>query len=175
MWFAGIDLAGKSTNPTCICFYNTSQKGFVMKEAYSDQQIISVIDVFKPKIIAIDAPLSLPEKGKAFRKAEKELIMMGYRPISVNVPSMRLLYERAKKLLPSLMKYGEVIEVFATASLKSLKLDKGYVEKIFGRRVNKDEMDAFACCMSAIYYHKGNYKELGDKSEGIIILPLLLM
>ncbi len=174
MWFAGIDLAGKEENPTAICLYDVKREGFLMKTVYSDEQIIAVLDQFKPKIIAIDAPFTLPAEGKGFRKAEKELISIGYRPISLRVPSMRLLYDRAKRLLPKLMKYGEVIEVFSTASLSSLRITKDFVEKIFQRKISKDEMDAFACCMSAIYYHKGKYRELGNKEEGVIILPVLL-
>ncbi len=173
MWLAGIDLSGKDSNPSPICLYSTKDRGFVMKIAYSDNNIVSILDIFKPKIISIDAPLSLPMEG-AFRECEKELIRRGYRPLNLNIPSMRLLYERARKLLPKITKYGKVIEVFATASLSELKITREYAERVFNRKLNKDEIDAFACCLTSYHYLEGKYVELGDKKEGTIILPQLM-
>lgn len=61
MKIIGIDLAGKKENPSGIAILD----GNIMKlvTSYSDNEILDLIYEFKPYVIVIDAPLSLP-KGR---------------------------------------------------------------------------------------------------------------
>ena len=177
MYLAGLDLAGKEKNKTAIAFYETSTRAFILKEAYKNEQIIKILEKFNPKVIAIDAPLTFPLSNKAFREAEKQLITKGFRPLPLNMPSMEILVKRAIKLkahIFSNLKEVEIIECFASASLKVLYLNKLELEKKLKRKLDKDDVDALACALTAYFYKKGNYEILGKKEEGTIILPKIL-
>lgn len=177
MYLAGLDLAGKKKNKTAIALYETSTKVYVLKEAYSNEQIIKILQMFKPKVVAIDAPLTFPPENKAFRDAEKQLIAKGFRPLPLNMPSMQILVKRGikiKALIFNILENVEIIECFASASLKSLYLNKLELEKKLQKKLDKDDVDAIACALTAYFYKKKNYEELGNREEGTIILPKLL-
>jgi predicted nuclease with RNAse H fold len=65
----GIDLAGSSRNPTGWALL----KGKAVKNLllYTDNEISENTLRNHPALIAIDAPLSLPQKGELFRKADR--------------------------------------------------------------------------------------------------------
>lgn len=154
---AGIDLAGKSENPTGLCFISSA--GVRTKRVFTDAEILREITNFKPRVVAIDAPLWLPPANVAWRLCEVLLMKRGFRPLSLLFPSMRLLAMRAKRIANEIRKMNiEVIEVFAAASEKILGLKKQ-------RGRNKDEYDALLCALTAKAYMEGNYEDLG----GIII------
>jgi predicted nuclease with RNAse H fold len=156
MKVVGVDLAGKSENPTGFCLL--TEQGSETKILYSDLDILNEIELTKPECIAIDAPFWLPKFG-AWRPAEEKLLKRGFQPVSPLFPTMRILVIRASKLVKELVqrKY-RVIEVFSGASEKILGLSKE-------PRKNKDEYDALLCALTAKAYLKGNYEDLG----GIII------
>lgn len=154
----GIDLAGKEENPTGFCVLRAT--GAKTKKLFSDKEILDEISKTKPQVVAIDAPLWLPPEGVAWRIGELLLMKRGFRPLSLLLPSMRLLALRAKNLAQEIRKMGiEVIEVFASASEKILGLEKE-------KRKSKDEYDALLCALTAKAYLEGNYEDLGG-----IILP----
>ncbi len=153
----GIDLAGKEENPTGFCVLRAT--GAKTKKLFTDEEILSEVKKVSPKVVAIDAPLWLPKPGIAWRIGEILLMQRGFRPLSLLLPSMRLLALRAKNLAHEIRKMGiEVIEVFANASEKifGLKKEKGK---------SKDEYDALICALTAKAYIEGKYEDLG----GIII------
>jgi hypothetical protein len=152
----GIDLAGSPKNPTGFCVLSEKAK---TKLLYSDEEIIEEVKKVKPRVIAIDAPLWLPKENQAWRPCERLLLQRGFKPLSLLLPSMRLLALRAKRLAEIFRKEGiEVIEVFANASEKILGLSKEKYK-------NKDEYDALICALTAKAYLEGNYEDLA----GIII------
>jgi len=52
----GLDLAGKSSRPSGIClWWGKEVRTFVL---YTDNEIIRLVKIFQPDIVAIDAPLS---------------------------------------------------------------------------------------------------------------------
>jgi hypothetical protein len=153
----GIDLAGKPENPTGFCVLRS--RGAVTKKVFSDAQILEEVRKAKPQVVAIDAPLWLPPEGVAWRLGEVLLMKRGFRPLSLLLPSMRLLALRAKRLAQEIRKMGiEVIEVFAAASEKILGLQKE-------KNRSKDEYDALVCALTAKAYLEGRYEDLG----GIIV------
>ena len=156
MKVVGVDLAGKSENPTGFCTLTDS--GTETKLVYSDEEILKEINEAKPECIAIDAPFWMPKFG-LWRPSEEKLIRRGFQPISPVFPMMRLLVSRAFKLVKILNeKNYKVIEVFSGASENILGLSKE-------PRKNKDEYEALVCALTAKAYLEGNYEDL----DGIII------
>ncbi|NPA38493.1 MAG: DUF429 domain-containing protein [Candidatus Nanohaloarchaeota archaeon] len=177
MYLAGLDLAGKDKNLSVIALYDTRTKQYILKEVYTDEHILNVLKQFSPRIIAIDAPLTQPlQKNNAFREAERELIRRGFRPLPLNIDSMKILVERGMKIKNKILRVlpeCEIIECFASASLKLMHLNKAELEIKFNKKLNKDEIDAIACANTAYFYKMGHYEEVGDPKEGTIILPKL--
>lgn len=156
MKVVGIDLAGKSKNPTGFCFLTES--GAQTKLLYSDLEILREIESIKPDCIAIDAPFWLPKVG-AWRPCDEKLLKRGYKPLSPILPTMRLLTLRASHLVRVLKerKYN-VIEVFPRTTEIVLGLSKK-------PRKNEHEYDALLCALTAKAYLERKYEDL----DGIII------
>ena len=158
----GIDLAGKPENPTGICVLTES--GAKTRVVFKDEEILSIIKRVSPKVVAIDAPLWLPPDNVPWRICEILLMQRGFRPLSLVLPSMRLLALRAKgltKKIKEVCSSTEIIEVFANATEKILGLKKE-------RGRSKDEYDALLCALTAKYYLERKYEDLGG-----IIVPKL--
>jgi len=104
MSIIGVDLAGVDTRPTGYC------KLLDMKVetslVYKDAEILSKIRQICPRIVAIDAPLSLPPGRKSLderdsnhlRECDKELLKRGIRFFPVTLGPMRKLTERGIRL-----------------------------------------------------------------------------
>ncbi len=162
----GIDLAGKEKNDTGICIYFLKQLGdeeqkIVTFTMHTDGEILRVISRFKPVVVAIDAPLSLPEEGEgAFRTCDRMLIQRGYRVLPPVFRGMRILVERAMRLKETIEKGHsiKIIETFPRA-----------VQEIYGiekqKGVSEHEFDAFLCALAAKAYVEGKYEDL----QGIIL------
>jgi len=65
---------------------------------YTDKEILESIIKNAQSLIAIDAPLSLPKKGKAFRKADSEMIKRGYRVFPPTLPAIKTLHLTRNKM-----------------------------------------------------------------------------
>jgi predicted nuclease with RNAse H fold len=117
----GIDLAGSSRNPTgWALLKGKAVKTFLL---YTDSEISENTLRNHPALIAIDAPLSLPQKGGFFRKADREMIRKGYRVLPPNLPAMKKLALRAiilNRLIEE--KRYKAIEVHPTSTRKALKI-----------------------------------------------------
>ena len=156
MKVVGIDLSGKSENPTGFCMLTDS--GSQTKLLFTDTEILRDVEEAKPDCIAIDAPFWLPKIG-AWRTSDEKLLKRGFQPISPLLPTMRILVLRASHLVKVLKERGyKVIEVFSNASEKVLGLTKE-------PRKNKDEYDSLLCALTAKAYLEGKYEDL----DGIII------
>jgi len=185
----GIDLAGSEKRRTGFC-YLKNNKAFT-KVLYKDEEIIGNVEKIKPKIIAIDAPLSLPkgrkkieERGSHFRKCDLELKKFKIKFFPITLGPMRKLTLRGIKLKDIFVKRGiEVIEVFPGAvydlakvkrkeKSSILKFLKNFFE-IENKNYTLDELDAITCCLVAKFYLENKYIEIGEKEEGTIILPLI--
>jgi len=164
----GIDLAGKTKNPTGICILKDND--IILKTVKEDEEILEIVKTLKPDIIAIDTPII---NGKPrIRKAD--IILKKYRTFPPTLPGMITLTIRGSKLATELSNYCRVIEVFPTASAKILGVyHKNYKEtaEILDVKVkNKHELDAYICCLTGKMYLKKKTVSIGDE-EGKIIIP----
>lgn len=170
MKILGIDLAGRSTNPTGICIFDNGKIFF--KTAHSDEEILQTCFGLNPDVIGIDAPVMY---GRIkVRKADK--VLKKYGALPPTLPSMRCLTIRGSKLAAELSSRYKVIEVFPTATAKILGVyNKDYREtaRLLGVDVvNKHELDAYLCCITAKMFIEGETVTVGD-DEGRIVVPEL--
>lgn len=158
----GIDLAAKEYNPTGICYYYKKLECKILKR---DIEILDLIEILRPKIIVIDAPLSM-EKFP-YRDSEKELLKRGFRPMPLTIKSIRELAERAirlKKIFEE--KYNsDVLETFPRAVEKILNINYNILKPFFR---SKHLYDAWLCYLTGIFYKIGKYENIKG-----IILPKL--
>lgn len=191
--FMGIDLAGSERRNTGMCVIDNSFRIIHLSVKHTDKEIIDIVKKYKPKVIAIDAPLSLPKgredidtnNGIHFRKCDLELRRMKIKFFPITLGPMRMLTKRGIELKSKLekMKY-KVIEAFPGAVQDILdiprktrgveKLRRGLIEfgiKNIPEDATHDELDAITCAIIAKYYYDGTYLEIGDSDEGTIILP----
>lgn len=168
MKILGVDLAGKKTNPTGICYLEDNK--IECRTVYSDEQILEIAVEFKPDIIAIDAPIMQGEPR--IRKADR--ILKKYGAMPPHLPSMKPLTLRGTKLATQLKTYRRVIEVFSTATAKILDVYNKDYRKTAGKLnikvKNKHELDAFLCFLTAKLFLKEKTVDIGDE-EGKIVVP----
>ena len=190
----GIDLAGSERRNTGICILNENldAKCFVV---HKDEEILDLIEKFKPDLIAIDAPLSLPKGRKSldrrekihFRECDKKLFELGIKFFPITLGPMRMLTKRGIKLRKILERKGyKVIEVYPGATQDILKIPRKSVSlkkllnglKKLGIKTEKkelthDELDAITAAYTGYLHLKGMSLSLGDPKEGVIIIPKL--
>jgi hypothetical protein len=188
----GIDLAGSEKRNTGFCILN-EKLNCETKILHTDEEIIEEVEKTKPQIISIDAPLSLPKgrknledkSGPHFRECDRELAKMHIKFFPITLGPMRKLTKRGIKLKLELEKRGyKVIETFPGAAQDILniprkqrgleKLRKSLLKlgiKKIKRKISGDELDAITCALVGKMFLEGNYLAIGNKSEGLIILP----
>jgi len=115
----GLDLAGVESRPTGLCIL----KGMKAETSlvYKDEEVLRRIEESKPRIVAIDAPLSLPAGRESIeqrtnvhlRECDKELLRRGIKFFPITLGSMRKLTGRGINLRGILEnKHLRVIEVY---------------------------------------------------------------
>lgn len=114
-------MAAKEKNPTGISFIDF--KGRVIEEAimFSDRDIIRSVLRIKPRVVAIDAPLSFPIHGK-MREEERALRKEGYNVFPF-FDSMKLLAKRGIEI-DKMLDTFTVIEVCPSVSAKILGIER---------------------------------------------------
>ncbi len=185
--YLGLDLAGSEKRATgfAVIFTSTLEDFGIVR---SNEEIFSIIDLWRPDIVAIDSPLSYSELP--YRECDLKLKLLGANPLPLNLPGMKMLIDRAIKLKNEMEKRGiEVIETFPHGILRVLGYEKKPKSKtkrgklmseillLFGIKKGKyfsslstDEFDAILCSLAAYSYGIKHYIEL--KGEGCsIILP----
>jgi predicted nuclease with RNAse H fold len=191
----GIDLAGSKNRNTGICVMNEEleAKCFVVHE---DKEILEIVEKFKPDLIAIDAPLSLPKGRRSLRKKEKihfrecdrKLLELGIKFFPITLGPMRMLTRRGIKLRKTLERKGyKVIEVYPGATQDILKIARKSVSlkklregleklgiKIEKRKLTHDELDAITAAYTAFLHLRGKTLTLGNEEEGTIVIPTFL-
>jgi predicted nuclease with RNAse H fold len=190
----GIDLAGTENRPTGFCIMN-NKMNVKTKILYKDREIIKNILEEKPKIIAIDAPLSLPKGRKSLeqksnihlRECDRELLRNKIKFFPITLGPMRELTKRGIRLKKILNKKGfEVIEVYPGGAQDLLKiprksksiegLRKG-LEMLGIRGLSENmtdhELDAVTSAFVAKLYLEKKYIAYGNNDEGVIIMPKL--
>jgi predicted nuclease with RNAse H fold len=136
-----------------------------------------------PALIAVDASLSLPAKGEAFRKADREMVKKGYRVFPPTFPAMKTLTLRAIKLNKLIEENTyRTIEVRPTSTRKALQMPlkdwktiqetlktlglKGELEK---RPLATHEIDAVTATLTATLHLSKQTERVGDEKACIIV------
>ncbi|MBI4399225.1 DUF429 domain-containing protein [Candidatus Micrarchaeota archaeon] len=191
MEIVGLDLAGSPNRMTGFCSFNGDS--IKTKILHTDDEIISETLKLKPQVIAIDAPLFLPKGRKSIeernnvhlRECDKELVKLGIKFFPITLGPMRKLTTRGISLKKIFGNSGmEAIETYPGAAQDILgiprkqkgldKLSKG-LENLglrFDSNLTHDELDAVTCAYVGKLYLQNNYLALGDKKEGLMVLPL---
>ncbi|MGB9675203.1 MAG: DUF429 domain-containing protein [Candidatus Nanoarchaeia archaeon] len=158
--FVGIDLAAFVHRPTGLAALCNGK--VETKLVHTEKEILDFITSHKPNLIAIDAPLTAPLKGKN-RQAEQILLAMGIRTFPIKgLKSMEFLYKRAQRLTRELNKLGyKFIETFPSPLR----------EKFILKSKNPHIRDAIICANVAKLHFVGKTIGYGDKKEGLIFLP----
>ena len=191
----GIDLAGSERRPTGICVLE-GRKASVWV-VHRDGEVLEAVGE-DSQVVAIDAPLSLPNgrcclrddcpcAGRAhFRACDLELRRMKIKFFPVTLGPMRLLTLRGLALKGKLEKRGfRVLETYPGAAqdiwriprhkdLQGLRegLKRFKLQGNWSRPgVPRDELDALTCALVARENLRRNTITIGDPEEGLMILP----
>lgn len=196
----GIDLAGSEKKDTGYCALNLIATNYKEKNVIklidigtvdADKKIIALAKIYKPDIIAIDAPLSLPLGRKSledrenihFRQCDLELRRRGIRFFPITLGPMRMLTKRGINLKSLFISKGyDVIEVFPGATYdilgikrKNSEIIRDWIKKITGRKrlrkMSQDELDGFTCAFTGLLYLTGRAEVIGNAEEGLMVIP----
>lgn len=137
--FVGIDLAALENKPSGFCILNRKIKTFLV---YSDKEILEKIKKISPRVIAVDAPLTIPKKH--YRKCDLLIRKKGIPIFSFNLPSLKKLAERAIRLKRKIK-----LPVIETYPYAVLRLDKKVSILARKKFKTKHERDAFICALVA--------------------------
>jgi len=190
----GVDLAGSEKRDTGFCLMDENMHCSPVV-LHTDQEIVERTMASRPDVVSIDAPLFLP-RGRAsleikgpphFRECDKELLRMHIRFFPISLGPMRMLTARGIRLRSTLEASGlEVIESFPGAiqdllgmprKQKGLALlsdalrDYGVSSDRPAEELNGDELDGITCALVGLFYLRGDYRAIGDPTEGLMILP----
>ncbi|MCE4615292.1 MAG: DUF429 domain-containing protein [Desulfurococcales archaeon] len=180
---SGIDLSANPRKRSGICIIANGVLSSCIKKPKDSEIIDFIYSMGKPRVVAIDAPLSIVDKG--FRDVERLLIKDGFKLLPLGLEGMKRLAERAIRLKNIFEKEG--ITALETHPRSAFISAGCYWENIsftgcLARYVklesnlnlkNKDIRDAaIAACVAWMYLNK---KTLAYKSSGdsIYLLPRL--
>jgi uncharacterized protein len=190
----GVDLAGSERRNTGFCVMD-GQMRCRTSVLHTDEEVMAATLAATPKVVSIDAPLFLPKGRESlekrgpphFRECDKELLRMHIRFFPISLGPMRMLTARGMKLRAQMEAQGlDVIESFPGAIQDLLRMPRkqaGLPQLAtalqrygisLGRasdELNGDELDAVTSALVGVLYVKGQFRAIGDPSEGLMILP----
>jgi len=189
MSVVGLDLAGVESRPTglCILMDMKAETSIVHK----DEEAFKRIERSKPKVVAIDAPLSLPSGRESIeqrtnvhlRECDKELLRKGIKFFPVTLGPMRKLTVRGMNLKRTLEnKHFRVIEVYPGGAQDILgiprkqrgldKLRTG-LERVgvigLNCRMSDHELDAVTCALVGKLFLEEKSVTYGIPEQAIIM------
>ena len=195
----GIDLRSGPRYPTGLALLDASWRLAELTVVRTDQQILDAIARWGPTIVAIDAPLGLPEgrcctdpacecaRHGIMREVDRVCAAAGYRPFPTLLPSMVRLTERGIALYDSLATAGHrVIEVYPgmAQDILGIPRKRGGVDQLRrglkrtgirgiprNRRVTHDELDAITCALVAQLHLAGATETMGPGVPVPLVLP----
>jgi uncharacterized protein len=191
MCVVGLDLAGVQTRPTGYCKLTdmTAETAIL----FTDEEILAKVQETQPKIVAIDAPLSLPLGRKSIeerntehlREADRELLKRRIKFFPITLGPMRKLTTRGLHLKAALAEMGFAsIEAYPGGAQDVLgiprkqqgldKLKAGLEKQgILGLRdgLSDHELDAATCALVGKMYIEGKAVMYGVPERGIVMPP----
>jgi predicted nuclease with RNAse H fold len=181
---AGVDLSGSEKRPTGWA----ALRGPVAETALlrTDDEIVAATLAVRPRVVSIDAPLSVPASG-IIRESERELMALRVGVYPCLLPSMRALTARGMRLKAIFEESGlRVIEGFPGAAQDALGIPrkKASVAELrdglaaFGlvlpdAPVSHHELDAVTAALVGQFFAKRRFHAFGAPGEVPIIAPLL--
>ena len=185
----GLDLAGVETRPTGFCVLSGMKAETFL--VYTDEEIMKKIKKSKPKVVAIDAPLSLPAGRESIdqktnvhlRECDKELLQKGIKFFPVTLGPMRKLTARGISLKEILEKeHLRVIEVYPGGAQDVLGIPRKQqglerlrtgLERLGVRglnsRMSDHELDAVTCALVGKLWLEGKAVVYGNPEQAIIM------
>jgi len=185
----GVDLAGSVHRATGVCILRGMRAR--TRIAFTDEEILDAVKQAQPRIVPIDAPLSLPAgrktihdlSGEHFRDCDLELRKRGIRFFPITLGPMRMLTERGIALKVKIETMGyRAVECYPGGAqdvwgiprqrrdrqglrrgLEELGV-RGLTEAMTG-----DELDAVTAAVVGRWFLLGKGETLGG--EGGIIMP----
>ncbi|MGE0136065.1 MAG: DUF429 domain-containing protein [Dehalococcoidia bacterium] len=196
----GVDLRSGPRYPTGLAILGRDRRLRALAVVRTDEEIEAAVARWRPALIAIDAPLALPEgrccadptcecaRFGIYREIDRLCARLGYRPFPTLLPSMVKLTLRGSALCERLLAAGEhVAEVYPgmvqdilgiprkQAGLGGLArgLRRAGVRGLpRSRRVTHDELDAVTCALAALLHLEGRAELLGPGVPVPFIAPL---
>jgi len=185
----GLDLAGVESRPTGFCTLKGLRAN--TRNVYEDEEILKETLEIAPRLVAVDAPLSLPEGRKSIeertnihlRECDKELLKRRIRFFPVTIGPMRKLTTRGIRVKKALENGGiKVVEVFPGGAQDVLKIprkQKGLNELKKGLEtlgiiglvngLTDHELDAVTCAYVGYLLLKGKACIYGTKDQAIVM------
>jgi predicted nuclease with RNAse H fold len=189
MSIVGIDLAGVENRPTGLYILRDMWAETLL--AWKDEEILGSIVKTNPKIVAVDAPLTLPpgresieqRTGIHLRECDKELLQRGIKFFPITLGPMRKLTSRGmnlKKILEN--KSFKVIEAYPGGAQDVLGIPRKQrgldrlrtgLEKIglkgLNCRMSDHELDAATCAFVEKLFLEGKCITYGTPDQAIIM------
>lgn len=195
----GIDLRSGPRYPTGVAAMDAGRRLHHLATVRSDGDILDLVERIRPRLIAIDAPLALPEgrccadpdcecaRFGIMREVDRACAAAGYRPFATLLPSMVRLTLRGIALREQLTESGyEVVEVYPGMSQDVLGIPRkrggidglrrglkrqGVLGIPRSRRVSHDEYDAITCALTAWLHLEGASEVMGPGVPVPLVLP----
>ena len=162
-----------------------------------DDSILTAVEEDHPRVVVIDAPLSLPRgratiedrAGPHLRGCDRVLLAQHIRFFPLTLGPMRTLTTRGIELARRLARPGRTIlegypggsqdrlglprKGAGEAALQRALLRRGLRGDLARRRLTHDELDAVTIAWTGRMYLEGRGELIGDPTEGTMLLPAL--
>lgn len=194
----GIDLRSGPRYPTGIALMDATYRCHALAKVRTDAEILALVEAHRPRLVAIDAPLALPEgrdcadptcacaRFGIMREVDRIAAAEGYRPFPALLPSMVKMTLRGIALREHLAAEGfEVVEVYPGMTqdiigvprkgggVDGLRrgLKRAGVRGLPRRRISHDELDAVTCSLTGWYYLEGRTETMGSGVPVPLVMP----
>ena len=194
----GLDLRSGPRYPTGLAVMDRDGRLLDLRVVRTDAAILEAIEDHQPALIAIDAPLALPEgrhcaerdcacaAAGITREVDRIAARAGYRPFPTLLPSMVRLTLRGIALREQLQAAGHaVVEVYPGmtqdvlgiprkgVSVEGLRrgLFRAGVRGLPRRRVTHDELDAVTCALTGLLHLARRTEVMGSGIPAPLVLP----
>jgi predicted nuclease with RNAse H fold len=194
----GIDLRSGPRYPTGVALLDATCRCRHLAIVREDKDLLALVETHRPNLVAIDAPLALPE-GRCcanpacacavngiMREVDRIAAREGYRPFPALLPSMVKMTLRGIGLRERLQANGyAVIESYPgmTQDVLGIPRKRGGVDglrrglKRHGvrglprRRISHDELDAVTCALTGLLHLEGRTETMGSGQPVPLVLP----
>jgi len=193
--YLGLDLTSSASRPSGYAVLDERARLRAVGPVTTDEDILSLASHWRPRLVALDAPLSWPlnPDGNG-RQCELQLAHQGIGSFRTTRKTIICgLIKRGIKLADDMRARGfEVIEVYPYGSKvrlfgrpipKKTTADgrswlRRWLEALVPglasheRPLTHDELDAVVAAYTALLRDRGLAEEVGDAAEGLICVPL---